>query len=81
MVGAGVGTNANVTFRVVAHNTQTSNEVGEAKPQWSSQSSFVRTVWLPQPVDATKVSAKLDHGVLQLEIPKVKAETHRIEVA
>jgi HSP20 family molecular chaperone IbpA len=43
------------------------NEEGE---RWFYKSSFSRTIWLPRPVDPTKVKAKLDHGVLTLEIPK-----------
>jgi len=32
--------------------------------------SFARTVWLPRPVDGDKVTAKLEHGVLTLTVPK-----------
>ncbi|KAF9013415.1 HSP20-like chaperone [Cyathus striatus] len=34
--------------------------------------SFTRTVWLPRPVDPTKVSAKLDHGVLTVAVKKTE---------
>jgi len=33
--------------------------------------AFSRTVWLPRPADATKVSAKLAEGVLTLCVPKL----------
>ncbi|KAG8964656.1 hypothetical protein FRC03_001498 [Tulasnella sp. 419] len=36
------------------------------------RSSFTRTVWLPRPVDGSKVSAKLEDGVLTLKVPKVE---------
>jgi len=40
--------------------------------QWVSRSSFSRTVWLPHAVDTTKVSGKLEDGVLRLRIPKLE---------
>jgi len=48
----------------------TSQNAAPATEEWSSCSSFSRTVWLPRPVDPAKVKAKLDHGILTLEIPK-----------
>lgn len=36
--------------------------------------SFVRSVQLPFEVDADKVQAKLDRGILQLTLPRVEAE-------
>ncbi|KAL1748429.1 HSP20-like chaperone [Schizophyllum fasciatum] len=36
--------------------------------------NFTRTVWLPRPVDASKVSAKLNDGILTVTVPK--AEDH-----
>ncbi|KAG8909873.1 hypothetical protein FRC00_009289 [Tulasnella sp. 408] len=48
--------------------------------RWSTRSSFERTIWLPRPVDAQNVSAKLDHGILTLEIPKLQAQTQRVTV-
>jgi len=61
----------------------TESTEGQAQPQrrWTSHSSFARTIWLPRPVDAGRVAAKLDHGVLTLEIPKLQATTQRITVA
>lgn len=63
--------------------TETSVARNESQPQprWSTRSSFARTVWLPKPVDAQKVTAHLDNGVLTLEIPKLQAQAHRITVA
>ncbi|KAG8998587.1 hypothetical protein FRB94_001396 [Tulasnella sp. JGI-2019a] len=40
--------------------------------RWVSRSSFSRTVWLPHAADATKVSGKLEDGVLRLQIPKLE---------
>ncbi|KAG9016370.1 hypothetical protein FRB90_003079 [Tulasnella sp. 427] len=42
--------------------------------QWETRSSFSRTIWLPERVDSTKVSGKLEDGVLRLEIPKMAEE-------
>lgn len=58
-------------------------QVGQTQPyrRWTSRSSFARTIWLPRPVDSSKVAAKLDHGVLTLEIPKLQATTQRITIA
>lgn len=44
------------------------------QPQWETRSSFSRTIWLPRPVDSSKVSGKLEDGVLRLEIPKMADE-------
>ncbi|KAG8900939.1 hypothetical protein FRB99_005664 [Tulasnella sp. 403] len=79
----------NPSLPVEAHHMLTSDPSAvartpqEAQPsqRWSYRSSFERTIWLPRPVDPSKVSAKLDHGVLTLEIPKLQANTHRITVA
>ncbi|KAG9011214.1 hypothetical protein FRB94_008813 [Tulasnella sp. JGI-2019a] len=38
--------------------------------QWVSRSSFSRTIWLPRDVDATKISVKLEDGILRMQIPK-----------
>jgi len=35
-------------------------------------SVFTRTVWLPRPIDTSKVSAKLQDGVLTMSVPKVE---------
>jgi HSP20 family protein len=42
---------------------------------------FQRTLTLPVPVDAAKVEARLDHGVLRLILPKTEAvKPHRVPV-
>lgn len=38
--------------------------------QFVRNMSFSRTVWLPRPVDAESVAAKLEHGVLRVELKK-----------
>jgi len=49
---------------------KSNDESSSSQPRnWSSY-SFSRTIWLPRPAKAANVSAKLDHGVLTLEIPK-----------
>jgi len=39
---------------------------------FAGSASFTRTVWLPRPVDAQNVSAKLDHGILTVTVPKAQ---------
>ena len=46
---------------------------------FTGSSSFTRTVLLPQPVDSSKVTAKLEDGVLTVTIPKA-AETGSVQV-
>jgi len=38
----------------------------------SGSSVFTRTVWLPRPIDTSKVSAKLQDGVLTMSVPKAE---------
>ncbi|KII86870.1 hypothetical protein PLICRDRAFT_43546 [Plicaturopsis crispa FD-325 SS-3] len=55
----------------------------EAEPQGAEtaryESSFSRTVWLPRPVVASKVQAKLVDGILTVTIPKA-AEAQDVRV-
>ncbi|KIY48593.1 HSP20-like chaperone [Fistulina hepatica ATCC 64428] len=48
----------------------------EAPSQLSTERSFVgqftRTLWLPRPVDASNVQAKLNDGVLTITVPKAE---------
>jgi HSP20 family molecular chaperone IbpA len=46
----------------------------------SSNFTFSRTVYLPERVDGAHVKAKLEHGILTVEIPKA-TETPVTEVA
>lgn len=39
---------------------------------YSGTSSFTRTVWLPRPVDSSRITAKLTDGVLTLKAPKME---------
>lgn len=42
---------------------------------------FTRTVWLPRPIDTSKVSAKLQDGVLTMSVPKVEdQETVKVAI-
>ncbi|KAI6128803.1 HSP20-like chaperone [Pisolithus croceorrhizus] len=48
---------------------------------WSGSSIFTRTVWLPRPVDRSKVKAKLEDGILTLQAPKAEdQETVKVSV-
>ena len=53
-----------------------------AQRQERAQGSFARTVILPFRVDAERVSARFDRGVLRLELPRPDADKpHQIKVA
>lgn len=45
-----------------------------------SYGSFVRSFKLPENVDGEKVSAKFNHGVLELEVPKTSTKQKQIEI-
>ncbi|KAI6147479.1 HSP20-like chaperone [Pisolithus tinctorius] len=48
---------------------------------WSGSSVFTRTVWLPRPVDRSKVKAKLEDGILTLQAAKAEdQETVKVPV-
>ncbi|KIM65923.1 hypothetical protein SCLCIDRAFT_112022 [Scleroderma citrinum Foug A] len=48
---------------------------------WSGSSLFTRTVWLPQSIDRSKVKAKLEDGILTLQVPKLEdKETVKVPV-
>ena len=40
---------------------------------------FSRTVYFPQEIDVEKTSAKLEHGILRIEAPKLAAEQEGIK--
>ncbi|KAG9048780.1 hypothetical protein FS837_012067 [Tulasnella sp. UAMH 9824] len=61
--------------------TTKTNKAPQTQPRWSTRSSFERKIWLPKPVDAQKVAARLENGILTLEVPKLQTQTHRITVA
>ena len=67
-------------------NSQSSTEISpkdqNTGEQWFSRSSFSRTIWLPRAVDASKITAKLEDGILKLVVPKVESqkEKHKITV-
>ncbi|KAG2344542.1 HSP20-like chaperone [Suillus weaverae] len=37
--------------------------------QYPGSAAFIRTVWLPRPIDSSKVSAKLQDGILTMTVP------------
>ncbi|MEO4772536.1 Hsp20/alpha crystallin family protein, partial [Bacteroides uniformis] len=39
-----------------------------------SYSKFQQTILLPENVEKDKISAKVEHGILSIEIPKMKEE-------
>jgi HSP20 family protein len=42
--------------------------------------TFTRTVWLPYPVNATGVKAKLEDGILTVQAPKAAQESVDVTV-
>ncbi|KIK47252.1 hypothetical protein CY34DRAFT_74441 [Suillus luteus UH-Slu-Lm8-n1] len=40
--------------------------------QYSGSATFVRTVWLPRPINSSQVSAKLQDGILTMTVPKAE---------
>ncbi|EIW80966.1 HSP20-like chaperone [Coniophora puteana RWD-64-598 SS2] len=67
---------ADVNAGAVQKSDPSTTELASERASSISSSTFSRTVWLPQMVDSSKVSAKLDHGVLTLTIPKVEDKAH-----
>ncbi|KAG8917264.1 hypothetical protein FRC01_002575 [Tulasnella sp. 417] len=71
------GGDASSSSNAVTQQQQGGSEVAATASggqQWETRSSFSRTIWLPRPVDSSKVSGKLEDGVLRLEIPKMADE-------
>jgi len=68
----------------VAPTTTEAGQVATPTPPQSvthATSAFSRTIWLPQKVDSSDVSAKLIDGVLTLRVPKMAdKEAVKIEV-
>jgi HSP20 family protein len=57
------------------------SETGTWHYRERSDGRFQRTLTLPVPVDAAKVEARLDQGVLRLVLPKTEAvKPHRVPV-
>ncbi|KAG8857987.1 hypothetical protein FRB96_005478 [Tulasnella sp. 330] len=54
--------------------TTTNTKSLQDRDGWVSRSTFSRTVWLPHRVDASKVSGKLEDGILRLSIPKLEGQ-------
>ncbi|GJJ15424.1 hypothetical protein Clacol_009701 [Clathrus columnatus] len=87
--------NANATATTDASNTQngdvsTSNSSEAAKTDsltaisterdFVGSSQFTRTVWLPRAIDASKINASLQDGILTLRIPKMTEEQGSVRV-
>ncbi|EGN98399.1 hypothetical protein SERLA73DRAFT_183388 [Serpula lacrymans var. lacrymans S7.3] len=63
-----------------AANTKSTSKISSER-LFSGSSTFTRTVWLPRAIDGSKVSAKLNDGILTLTIPKMEdKESVKIEV-
>ncbi|KAG8751472.1 hypothetical protein FRC11_009345 [Ceratobasidium sp. 423] len=53
-----------------AENKEVSKDAPESAETYEYRSIFSRTVWFPQAVDAKNAQAKLEDGILTLNIPK-----------
>ncbi|KAG8816658.1 hypothetical protein FRC17_000244 [Serendipita sp. 399] len=50
------------------------------KSSQSSATTFARIVWLPNPIDATSIKAKLEHGVLTIRAKPASSEAINVTV-
>lgn len=55
-------------------------QVGSPTAQWSGAQSFTRTVWLPNPINASSVKAKLEDGILIVRAAPANQETVNVTV-
>ncbi|KAI6122502.1 HSP20-like chaperone [Pisolithus croceorrhizus] len=77
---ASSGTAATEGTEAVTTADQSQNQLTTER-LWSGSSIFTRTVWLPRPVDRSKVKAKLEDGILTLQAPKAEdQETVKVPV-
>jgi len=70
---------------VTLRGTTVSNEQAEEGRNYiyreRRSGNFFRTVRLPEAIDAEKVEATLDHGILKVQLPKLaQAQKHRVQV-
>ena len=61
-----------------AMNLANVNTTGYKKSEFK-YGEFARSVYLPQEVDADKVEAKLEHGVLNIKAPKLEKEKETVK--
>lgn len=54
--------------------------VASNQPEWSGIRTFTRTVWLPQPINAGDVKAKLEDGVLTIRAAPAEQSTVNVNV-
>jgi HSP20 family protein len=52
--------------------TQSQSTPLSTERYFAGDSTFTRTLWLPQEVDQSKVTAKLEDGILTLRLPKAE---------
>jgi HSP20 family molecular chaperone IbpA len=64
-------TNTSTAPGALVNSEPTSNQLTTER-FYTGSAAFTRTVWLPQPVDPSKVSAKLADGILTLKVPKIE---------
>ncbi|KAH7334870.1 HSP20-like chaperone [Rhizoctonia solani] len=53
-----------------AENNEAAKDASKPNETYEYRSTFSRTVWFPQAVDAKNAQAKLEDGILTLNIPK-----------
>jgi HSP20 family protein len=67
-----------LTIRAKKFEEKEENEDSYKKSEFN-YGEFSRSVYLPQEVDVEKIDAKLEHGILKLNIPKVEKEHDKVK--
>ena len=67
-----------LTINAKKHEEHKEDSKGFRKSEFK-YGEFSRTVYFPQEIDVEKTSAKLEHGILEIEAPKLAAEKGNIK--
>ena len=59
-------------FLIVSKDTSDPFTQLSVEREFAGSAHFTRTVWLPRPVDGSRVAGKLSDGVLTLRVPKAE---------
>src|SRR5699024_2172574 len=67
-----------ITINAKKHEEHKEDTKGFRKSEFK-YGEFSRTVYFPQEIDVEKTKAKLEHGILAIEAPKLAAEKENIK--
>lgn len=67
-----------ITINAKKHEENEVDTKGYRKSEFK-YGEFTRTVYFPQEIDVAKTNAKLEHGVLKIEAPKMHAENEGVK--